>query len=97
MPSDPVEEIAALLERTEEAHGAYETSELNGVYDDAWPRWYAAFALDHGLAELLGHPITSEEVAAFLAASFAAFEARPEATSDEPWAAYVARHMADEL
>ena len=97
MPTDRVEGIAALLARTEEAHGAFETSELNGVYDEAWPRWYAAFAVDHGLAELLGHAVSADDVAAFLSAGYAAFEARPEATPDEPWAAYIARRMADEL
>ncbi|MFB7891896.1 hypothetical protein ACFC1I_06835 [Microbacterium sp. NPDC056044] len=32
-----------LLARTAEAHGRFETEELGGVYDEAWPAWYAAF------------------------------------------------------
>ena len=32
-----------LLTRTAEAHGRFESEELGGVYDEAWPRWYAAF------------------------------------------------------
>jgi len=30
-----------LLVETAAAHGAYETEQLGGVYDEAWPGWYA--------------------------------------------------------
>jgi hypothetical protein len=45
--------VAALLRDAETAHGAYETDVLGGVYDEAWPGWYAAYLLDHGLGDLL--------------------------------------------
>jgi hypothetical protein len=45
--------IAALLREAETAHGAYETTVLGGVYDEAWPAWYAAYLLDHGLRDHL--------------------------------------------
>ena len=45
--------IAALLRETETAHGAYETTVLGGAFDEEWPAWYAAYLLDHGLAEHL--------------------------------------------
>src|SRR5215213_1755638 len=45
--------IAALLRETETAHGAYETNVLGGVYDEAWPAWYAAYLLEHGLGDHL--------------------------------------------
>lgn len=35
--------LRELLTRTAEAHGRYERDELNSVYDEDWPRWYAAF------------------------------------------------------
>ncbi|MFE5408162.1 hypothetical protein [Microbacterium sp. NPDC056569] len=35
--------LRELLIRTAEAHGGYERDVLGGVYDEAWPRWYAAF------------------------------------------------------
>lgn len=38
--------IAALLEAKEHARGAYEARELDGAYDEAWARWYAAYAVD---------------------------------------------------
>jgi hypothetical protein len=45
--------IAALLTETETAHGAYETNDLGGVFDQEWPARYAAYLLDHGLRDLL--------------------------------------------
>jgi hypothetical protein len=45
--------VAALLRETEMAHVTYETDVLGGVYDEAWPAWYAAYLLDHGLADHL--------------------------------------------
>jgi hypothetical protein len=32
-----------LLQETAAAHGEFEKTELNGVYDEDWPTWYAAF------------------------------------------------------
>ncbi len=51
MDVSPQTAIAALLRETENAHGTYETTELGGVRDDAWPIWYATFLLDHGLMD----------------------------------------------
>ena len=47
------EAVAALLRETKKAHVAYETNVLGGVYDEAWPAWYAAYLLDHGLSDQL--------------------------------------------
>ena len=51
METTPEMAIAALLRETEAAHGAYETSVLGGVFDEDWAVWYAAYLLDHGLAD----------------------------------------------
>ena len=45
--------VAALLREAETAHGAYETNDLAGVYDEAWPAWYAAYLIEHGLSDHL--------------------------------------------
>jgi hypothetical protein len=45
--------VAALLRETERAHGAYEKDALGGVRDQEWAKWYAAYLLDHGLANWL--------------------------------------------
>jgi len=88
--------IARLLEQTEAAHGEYETAELSGVYDQDWPRWYAAYAVEHGLGDLLGHPVDAEPLAALLVERFAAFEHADPKPSDG-WAAYLAERIAVEL
>ena len=64
-----VDQIDALLVQAGEAHGRYEETELNGVYDQEWPRWYAAYAVEHGIGDVLGHPVTTDRLAAFLASS----------------------------
>ena len=68
-----------------EAHGRYEETELNGVYDQEWPRWYAAYAVEHGIGDVLGHPVTTDRLAAFLASSNRDLE-QIDAEQREPWA-----------
>lgn len=55
MTATPEAEVAALLRQAEAAHGEYETTVLGGVYDEDWPRWYAVYLLEHGLAEHLSN------------------------------------------
>ncbi len=93
---DRTEAVTALLTEAEQAHGVYEATELNGVYDQDWPRWYAAYAVVHGIGELVGHAVTTDRLAQFLVSSFAEFkEAEPKPS--EPWAAYTARRITEEL
>jgi hypothetical protein len=96
MAADRVEAITALLVETMEAHGTFEETELNGVYDQEWARWYSTHAVDHGLTALLGHPITADQLAQFLATSNSEFE-QAEPKPGEPWAAYTARRIVEEL
>ena len=96
MTDDRIRALEGLLAAAEEAHGVYETSELNGVYDEGWPRWYAQYALDHGIRDVLGRNVTVDELAAFLAVSWdEAQGADPRPT--EPWPAYTARRLAGDL
>ncbi|MDQ2935725.1 MAG: hypothetical protein M3R49_12270 [Chloroflexota bacterium] len=96
MTADRTEAIDTLLMQAEEAHGIYEGTDLNGVYDQDWPRWYAAYAVEHGIGTLVGHEVTTDALAAFLATSNAEFQ-RAERTPAEPWAAYTAQRIAAEL
>ena len=96
MATDRSEAVTALLVETMEAHGAFEATELNGVYDQDWPRWYAAYAVDHGIGALVGRVVTADEVAAFLVGSNAEFE-RADPKPEEPWATYTGRRIAAEL
>lgn len=92
---DHLEAIGALLTESEQAHGIYETTELHGVYDKEWPRWYAAYAVDHGIGALLGRQITTDELAEFLARTFDEFKGA-DAKPTESWAAWTARRIGTE-
>ena len=83
-----------LLVQTSQAHGHYEETELNGVYDQAWADWYAEYAVEHGMGDLLGHAVTSDQLAEFLASSNVDFE---QTKPEETWAAYTAGRIAKEL
>jgi hypothetical protein len=96
MITDRVGAIEALLTETEAAHGVYETTELGGVFDEVWAGWYAAHALEHGLGDLVGHPVTADQLERFLVSAFAEFTALdPKPT--ESWAAWTSRRVATDL
>lgn len=96
MAADRIAAVNALLVETMEAHGAYEATELEGVYDQDWPIWYAGYAVDHGIGDLLGHELTIKQLAQFFARTNVDYE-RAEPGSREPWAAYTARRITAEL
>lgn len=93
MTPGTIEAIAALLTQAESAHGDYEATELNGVYDEAWADWYARYAVQYGIGDLLGQPITAEQLAKLLASAFDAFRSLKGSSADS-WAIYVARRIA---
>lgn len=93
---DTIEAVTGLLTEAEAAHGVYETTELEGVYDQAWPSWYAAYALEHGIGEVLGQALTTDQLAEFLATSFTDFKEN-EPNPSEGWAGYTARRLTTEL
>jgi hypothetical protein len=92
----PIDAVTTLLVQAEAAHGVYETTELNGVYDREWARWYAAYAVDHGLGAIVGRDITTDRMADLLATSFAEFQ-RADPKPVEPWSAYAARRIVAEV
>ena len=96
MTDDLIEAITRLLAEAEAAHGTYETTELKGVYDQNWARWYAEYAVEQGIGDRLGHEVTVDRLAGFLSSSFDELE-RADPKPTEPWAAYTARRIAAEL
>ena len=88
--------IDALLLRAEQAHSVFESTELQGVYDQGWPRWYAVYAVEHGIGALVGRALTVDELAGFLTSTNAEFEAT-EPKPSETWAAYTARRISADL
>ena len=82
--------VAALLRETQTVHGAYETNELGGEFDQQWPAWYATYLLDHGLRDLLpgAESLDVDSLTAMLARLAADYE-QGEQTS--PWPDVYAR------
>ena len=74
MQQDKHAALAALLRETGAAHGVYEERELNGVYDQDWPDWYAAYLIEHGLGTILDRPVTTEELSRLLKQSDEAYQ-----------------------
>ena len=96
MSVDRVSAIRELLVEAEAAHGVYEATALNGVYDAQWPTWYAAYAVDHGIGAVLGRDVTPNDLAAFLDRSYLEFQ-QQDPKPIEPWAEYSARRIIEEL
>jgi hypothetical protein len=96
MEADRTEAIQALLSRAEEAHGAYEKTQLTGVYDEQWPQWYATYAIEHGIGQMVGRELTSAQLAQLLALSYTDYK-ELDPPSAEPWDQFAARRLAAEL
>ncbi len=96
MEEDRVQAITRLLTDAEEAHGVYEATELNGVYDTEWPSWYATHVVEHGLGHALGRDLSVPQLADFLTTAYTEFE-QTDPKPTEPWSDYVARRMSAEL
>ena len=96
MEADAKTALTTLLGEAEVGHAEYEAQELGGVYDEAWPRWYATYAVEHGLAGILGHEVGTDRLTSFLTESYAQFAAA-DPKPDEPWAEYTAARILAEL
>jgi hypothetical protein len=95
MEADRIGALETLLAETEAAHGVYETTELNGVYDTEWPRWYAAYAVEHGIGALLGREIGAEELERLLAGAWDELQ-RADPQPSEPWTKSIARRLVED-
>lgn len=42
MSDDTTQLLQELLTRAAAAHGVHEREDLDGIYDEQWPEWYAA-------------------------------------------------------
>ena len=94
MTDDRVGALEALLAEAESAHGVYENGELNGAYDVDWPRWYAQYAVDHGIGAVLGREITVDDLTSVFTTGWAEVQAM-EPKPAEPWRTYTARRIAE--
>ena len=60
-------QISSLLFQAGTAHSIYEQAALQGAHDQDWPDWYAAYLLEHGLADLISNAATVEQLRRLLA------------------------------
>ncbi len=58
--------------------------------------WYAAYAVERGLGDLLEHPVTAERPGAFLTTTFEEFR-RIDPEPDGGWAPYTGARIVAEL
>ena len=94
---DRIEAVTTLLTEAESAHGTYEALDLGGVYDRDWATWYAEYAIEHGLPEILGHATPLDRVGPLLASAYAEFEQLDPRPDRGEWAGYIARRIVEDL
>ncbi len=75
-------ELAAALKAAGSAHHEYEQTALNGVFDEQWPMFYAAFVLGR-----VGDFTTPSALTSWL----------QEVPTEGLWADMAARHVLDRL
>ena len=96
MTDDRAAAIEALLVDASDAHHVYERDELNGVYDEDWPAWYARHVVDNGLAAVVGRELTADEVGVHLQRLSDEYSGLdPQAA--ESWAPWTARRLVADL
>jgi hypothetical protein len=83
--------VSELLSRAGAAHHTYEQTVLQGAYDPEWPTWYAEYAIEHGLNELLPRAMSVPELSQFLIASNQGYE---QGDKRQAWADFTAAGLA---
>jgi hypothetical protein len=91
------ETVLDALERAATAHGVHEVEELGGVYDQEWPRWYAAH-MARTLTEA-GHLVGADVIQAALEDAAAAHSAHEKeiGAKDPDWPQWYAARMTPAL
>ncbi|NDJ75242.1 MAG: hypothetical protein GYB65_03195 [Chloroflexi bacterium] len=90
MNQQRTEKVAALLHQAGAAHHAYEQDELKGVHDEDWANWYAAWALENGLNELLD--LNASVLASLLVKINATYQ---QSDSGDNWAQFTAARLVE--
>ena len=85
--------VELLLIQTEQAHGQYEQTILNGIYDQNWAVWYANYAIEQGIEKAPNRSFSREQLSQFLSQSYEQYKAEK---SQKTWAAYTAQKLMEE-
>ncbi len=88
-----IHRVEYLLIQAEQAHGQYERTILNGVYDQNWAIWYANYTIDQGMEKVLNRSFSGEQLSQFLSQSYEQYKAEQ---SQKTWAAYTAQKLVEE-
>lgn len=90
--SDRVGEIVRLFGEAKSEHIVYERDLLNGVWDEAWPAWYAAYLVEHGILRVveLDAQNPKEDLARLLAE---ADRLHQQEAPQEEWPGFYARYL----
>jgi hypothetical protein len=88
---ETVAAIGVLLNQAGAAHGKYETEVLNGVYDQEWHIWYAQWAVEHGLNDLLAEAVDAERLSTIL---YSVNEQHKQTDRHQSWAEFTAERLA---
>lgn len=84
------ETLIKILRDAGNSHGDYETHILNGVYDENWPQWYAAF-----MVGALGlDVIRPAQLTRLLTAAHKAHQAQ---ARDSDWAEFYADYILENI
>jgi hypothetical protein len=86
-------QVESLLIQAEQAHGQYEQTVLNGVYDQDWSIWYANYVIDQGMKKVLEMSFSGEQLSQFLSQNYEQYKAEQ---SQKTWAAYTAQKLVEE-
>ena len=86
-------QVESLLIQAEQAHGQYERTILNGIYDQDWAIWYANYAIDQGVEKVLSRPLSRKRLSQYLSQSYDQYKAEQ---SQKTWAAYTAQKLVEE-
>ncbi|MEM7128314.1 MAG: hypothetical protein AAF702_18425 [Chloroflexota bacterium] len=84
------QKLTDLLTSAGSAHHTYEQTELRGVYDQEWASWYANHIIDHGLHDLVGQSIRTEELGPLMSQIS---ELHQQSEQSEDWAEFTATKL----
>ncbi|MFO7324001.1 MAG: hypothetical protein DIU68_019910 [Chloroflexota bacterium] len=92
MPESMQDRITNLLQRASDAHHEYEVAVLNGVRDEEWEQWYAAWLIEHGINDLLNSDMQGSDLADLLREINAMHQ---QTDQQKSWAQYTAERLID--
>jgi hypothetical protein len=93
--ADPhAQQLELLLEEAANAHHRYEIEELAGERNEEWAAWYARYAIENGIGEIVTTEPGGDQLATLLQDIADEHDVQG---SDESWATFAAQRLAAAL